>query len=198
MVGGLFADVLAGPGVDRPLLATLPRGALPALSGEPREGWQPILLPQGGVGWVKEGLLEPWHQTPPPIPPSALRAAVTAGARRWLGVPYRWGGKSSFGVDCSGLVFLAWFALGVSLYRDARPQPGFPARPIPLSQAAPADLLYFPGHVALYLGWGRYLHATARPGSDGVVVNSLAPTAPLYRADLARSLLTAGTVFPLP
>ena len=131
------------------------------------------------------------------MPEEQLRARVVERAKSYLGVQYRWGGKSPLGIDCSGLTFMAWFFSGVLLYRDARIVPGYPARPIPLEQCRPADLLYFPGHIALYLGEGRYIHSTARAGSDGVVINSLDPDHPDYRADLREKLLTAGTVFPL-
>ena len=117
----------------------------------------------------------------------ALRARAVEVALSYQGTQYRWGGKSPLGVDCSGLTFMAWFFCGVSLYRDARLVDGFPARPIPFEARKPGDLLYFPGHIALYLGNDRYIHSTARAGSDGVVINSLDPAAPDYRADLRES-----------
>ena len=101
------------------------------------------------------------------------------------------------GIDCSGLVFMAWRLNGVSLYRDAKIVEGYPVREIPRNALAPADLLFFPGHVALYLGEGRYLHSTARSGSCGVVVNSLDPADGSFRPDLAERLTAVGSVFPL-
>ena len=56
------------------------------------------------------------------------------------------------------------------------------------------DLLYFPGHIALYLGNDRYIHSTARAGSDGVMINSLDPAAPDYRADLREKLYAVGRI----
>ena len=188
------ADVLKHPAVSAPRVCTLLRGSLVAPEGEPQEGWQKILLPHGVCGYTKCSFLGPYPTTPRW---DGLRRRVVEAATAYRGVQYRWGGKSPLGIDCSGLVFMAYFLNGLLLYRDAKIVPGFPVRPIPLSQAQPADLLFFPGHVALCLEGGRYLHATARAGSDGVVINSLRLEDPLFRTDLAQSLQTAGTVFPL-
>lgn len=198
VVTALFADVLSGPEVELPVVATLPRGSLVTAPDQPApEGWRLVELPDGQKGYTKCSFLERYYTQPSDLPEETLRTRVVERAKSYLGVQYRWGGKSPMGIDCSGLTFMAWFFSGVFLYRDAKLMPGHPARAIPLEQCRPGDLLYFPGHIALYLGGGRYIHSTARVGSDGVVINSLDPTQPDYRADLPGKLLTAGTVFPL-
>ena len=123
----------------------------------------------------------------------AFRQAVCQTARRYLGVQYRWGGKAGDGVDCSGLVSDAYMQNGVLVYRNAQLREGWPMRAIPREAARPGDALYFPGHIALYLGEGLYIHSTAASG--GVVVNSLDPASPLYRADLDEKMTCAGTLF---
>lgn len=198
VVSALFADVLSGPEEELPVLATLPRGSLvEATHLSAPAGWRQVELPDGRKGYTKCSFLEKYCSTSPDLSEEALRTRVVERAKSYLGVQYRWGGKSPMGIDCSGLTFMSWFFSGVFLYRDAKLMPGYPARAIPLERCRPADLLYFPGHIALYLGEGRYIHSTARAGSDGVVINSLDPTQPDYRADLPDKLLTAGTVFPL-
>ncbi len=192
------ADVLDRPDVEGRRITTLFRGSLAApLGGELAEGWQALCLPDGREGYTRSDFLGPYYKTPPSTDPEDLRKRVIERARTYLGVQYRWGGKSPLGIDCSGLVFMAWRLNGVSLHRDAKIVEGYPVREIPRNALAPADLLFFPGHVALYLGEGRYLHSTARSGSCGVVVNSLDPADGSFRPDLAERLTAVGSVFPL-
>ena len=65
----------------------------------------------------------------------------------------------------------------------------------PFADKKRGDALYFPGHIALYLGEGRYIHSTGAYARGGVVINSLDPADPLYREDLVRSLYAVGSVF---
>ena len=125
----------------------------------------------------------------------AFRDAVCAQAKKYLGTEYRWGGKSGRGIDCSGLVSSAYMQCGVLIYRDARIVEGWPMHQIPFADKKRGDALYFPGHIALYLGDGRYIHSTGASASGGVVINSLDPADPLYREDLVKSLYAGGSVF---
>ena len=198
VVAAPFADLLSAPTVEAPVLDTLPRGALVRTLPDPGpEGWRKIALPEGREGYTKSSYLEKYYEIPPILSGAALRRRAVDRALRYLGTPYRWGGKSPLGIDCSGLTFMAWFFQGVRLYRDARLAEGFPARAIAWEERQPGDLLYFPGHIALYLGAERYIHATARAGDDGVVINSLDPAAPDFRGDLLEKLQGVGSVFPL-
>lgn len=191
-------DVLAAPRVDAPRITTLTRGAVVALAGEPDpEGWQRIVLPDEWEGYVKVNFLGELREQPADRTPEVLRRAVADTARSYLGAQYRWGGKSPLGIDCSGLAFMAYYLNGVQIFRDSRIEPGFPIRAVDRAALDVGDLLYFPGHVAVYLGADRYVHATARTGSDGVVMNSLNPGNPDYRADLAESITAVGSLFPL-
>ena len=125
----------------------------------------------------------------------AFRAAVCAQAKKYRGTEYRWGGKSGRGIDCSGLVSSAYMQCGVLIYRDAKIVEGWPMHEVAFEDKKPGDALFFPGHVALYLGEGRYIHSTGAAVSGGVVINSLEPGDPLYRDDLVKSLYAVGSVF---
>lgn len=189
-----FADVLRSPGVKSGRIGTLPRGARPGISGAETEGWQPVVLPDGTRGYMQASRLAKipaggsW-------PEEKLRKAVVELALSYLGVSYRWGGKTPLGIDCSGLTFMSYWYHGIGIYRNAQIREGFAVHPIPPQQARPGDLLYFPGHVAMLVDEDTYIHATGRAGSDGVVFNSLNENSERYRADLRENLLTAGTVF---
>lgn len=109
------------------------------------------------------------------IPASAMRAVLHDQARQWRGVPYQWGGLSEDGVDCSGLVYLTFASrLGVDVPRTTAAL-AHQGRRIPRSQLRPGDLVFFKTgryqrHVGIYMGQGRFLHAST---SDGVRISSL-------------------------
>lgn len=97
------------------------------------------------------------------------RKEIVKAALSYLGVPYRWGGKSTFGIDCSGLCFMAYFLCGLSLYRDAEPDRRY-VKIIDFDDLKPADLIYYNGHVTMYIGLGEYVHSSATLG--GVRISS--------------------------
>jgi cell wall-associated NlpC family hydrolase len=94
-----------------------------------------------------------------PPPTRAERAARFALGE--VGVPYRWGGESpESGFDCSGLVRWAYLRVGIELPHNSYALYG-EGRRISESKMAPGDILFFEGlgHVGLYLGRGRMVHA---------------------------------------
>lgn len=125
----------------------------------------------------------------------AFRVSVCQTARLYLGTEYRWGGKSSRGIDCSGLASSAYMQNGVLIYRDAQIRPGWPVHEIAFEAKKPGDLLFFPGHIAIYLGGNKYIHSTGAAASAGVVINSLDPADPRYRADLPERITAVGSIF---
>ncbi|HXW51455.1 MAG TPA: NlpC/P60 family protein [Candidatus Acidoferrales bacterium] len=105
----------------------------------------------------------------------ALELQLTRTALRYLGVPYEWGGESFSGVDCSGFVQAVFRHNGIDLPRTADAQFEVGQR-VAMSGLEPGDLVFFQtyaegaSHVGIYLGDGRFVHASA---SDGVRVDSL-------------------------
>lgn len=208
LVEAPFADVLSAPSVASQLLLSLPRGSRLELFEEKepekasctvenavqmRDGWSCVRLADGRQGYIPSA-----HLAPYPFCRSEendFRAAVVRTARKYLGTSYRWGGKTPAGIDCSGLVSMSYLLNGVVIYRDAEIKEGFPIHEISAENVKPADLLFFPGHVALSLGGGRFLHSTGRAGDNGVVTGSLNPEDPDFRADLKAGFLAAGSIF---
>lgn len=188
-------DVMTAPKVQSWPILTLTMGAVVAPVGEPEEGWQLVSLPDGQQGYLRASWLDTYHTTPLPLPENELRQRLVNTAKLFARTHYRWGGRTPLGVDCSGLVSMSYLLNGIIIYRDASIKEGFPVHPIELKDIKPADLLFFPGHVAMYIGAQRYIHSTGKAGSDGVVVNSLDPAAPDYRPDLPEKITGVGSYF---
>jgi cell wall-associated NlpC family hydrolase len=91
-----------------------------------------------------------------------VRSRIVFTALQMVGAPYRFGGESPDGFDCSGLVHFAYRSAGVSVPRTSRDQLKA-STPVALTDAVAGDLLFFRSedfsHVGIYLGEGRFVHA---------------------------------------
>jgi hypothetical protein len=120
---------------------------------------------------------------------------VPSAPRKWptirrslemlIGTPYLWGGRSGFGMDCSGMVQLVFNSLGYSQYRDSNDQRK-KGRTVSIESVRPGDLIFSPGHVCVYYGRGKIIHASARAG--GLYIENLMPTMPDARGDIYETI----------
>jgi cell wall-associated NlpC family hydrolase len=100
------------------------------------------------------------------VAPSPEARDVVEFARAQVGRRYCWGGTGPACFDCSGLVQRAWSSVGVRLPRTSDAM-GEALRDVPVDDIRAGDILWYPGHVALYAGDGRAIEAL--DSHDGVV-----------------------------
>jgi len=170
VISGLFANLYSEPDVTRRRPAiTAPFGVRLSLESEgegPGPDWVRLRLPDGRPVWLRSGDGSSESR------PLGIRGSI-ALARRFLGLPYLWGGRSTFGFDCSGFTQLLARARGIRLPRDAHLQAaGEGGVEVPPDQLRAGDFLYFGAgpdrvtHTGMYIGRGQYVHASTqhRPG----------------------------------
>ena len=222
LVGKAAADVLDRTRVQGEILETLLQGSIVELLTDEKkvreqtgdEGWVLIRTAAGSSGYVHSHFLTARMDDDaylldddPDIfirsaavaigsaEPERLRRALTDTARTYLGTQYRWAGKSALGIDCSGLTFMSYMFNGILLYRDAWIRSEHPVKEITRDRLREGDLIFFEGHVAMYLGGNRYIHSTGLAADACVTINSLDPEDPLFRKDLPGKILWYGSVF---
>jgi hypothetical protein len=151
---------------------------------ESDDGYHLVAWPGDEELWVRGEHLRP---LPPLGGPPAGRHLVMQ-ARRFLGVPYLWGGITTTGFDCSGLVRTVALSFGVQLPRDTKDQISEGVA-VGRRGIKSGDLLFFERHVAIAMSDGRFIHASR--AAAGVTINSLRPDSSEYRSDLADTFAQA-------
>jgi SH3-like domain-containing protein len=162
-VKNLFAFVYHEPDVTvhKPALQLTIGTRLELVSEQ--EGWIRIALPDKAERWIQKG--DVVVRAVDATRPRGRSEEVIVTAKRFLGLPYLWGGTTPLGIDCSGFVQLVYRLNGVDLLRDADIQYAqFGLAPVDKEELQAGDLLFFGQgaitHVGIYIGDGEFIHAT--------------------------------------
>jgi len=153
------------------------------------DGWLQIILPEGQTGWAQESSFGEL------LPLTRMNAVHLA--EEFYGIPYFWGGRSSHGFDCSGLIQSVFALMARQLPRDSwmQQRDGIFVSKDPL-RAKPGDLYFFSDdraritHVGLSAGNGRLIHARGKVRS-----NSLQPGQPEFDKNLLDTFIDVRTYF---
>jgi cell wall-associated NlpC family hydrolase len=158
-VESLFAHIYREASVTKHApLVTAPFEARLEIVGDEHEGWYEVRLPDDRAGWVQAGDVT--------LAPKTMTIAETLEfAKRFLGLPYTWGGTSSYGYDCSGFSQMLGRRRGLNMPRDSQPQADWSgAAAVSRDELQPGDLLFFGEkkitHTGIYLGGGKFISAT--------------------------------------
>ena len=164
-----FCLITARPDVKSAPLKTLPFGARLAVVGPAEAGFVPVrTLADNGLplsGYAAQSQI--CHDAAP-----HRKDGLNNGTRDWtswaeqfIGAPYKWGGRTAAGLDCSALIQLSLAASGFALPRDTGPQlsllSGFATQETAQQTFARGDILFWDGHVALCVDEDTIIHANA-------------------------------------
>jgi cell wall-associated NlpC family hydrolase len=148
----------------------LERRLLP--SGTPLPEWKEGKFSIGGEIWEWTGAV---HH----LPAAPRWEPLLAEAGRYLHAPYFWGGRTLWGIDCSGLVQTLLQHQGIGIQRDCLTQVDEGAAVPSLPEALPGDLAFFDGtrdggrHVGLVLGGGEVLHSSGFVRVDALTARGI-------------------------
>jgi cell wall-associated NlpC family hydrolase len=188
VVKSASARIRSVPSSRGPLLFSCPKETYLAVIGQ-SGGWYGVLMVDSSTGWVKKSDVTLLNYSARGVPMSdgGLGGSIVNAALKYLGIPYKWGGYSSGGLDCSGFVKAVFAAHGINLPRVAREQAGVGSA-VNGKDLRPGDRLYFAckggsvDHTGIYIGNGYFIHSSV--GRRGVAVDSI------YKPLFLNSLVT--------
>ena len=134
--------------------------AQPETPSEPQAPAEPETPSEPQTPAEPEMPSEPQTPAEPETPEENQSAAqqIVSAAYSFLGIPYVWGGTTTAGFDCSGMVQAAHAAAGISIPRVSWDQ-GAAGVEVSASEALPGDIVYYGWHVGIYIGNGQMIHA---------------------------------------
>lgn len=154
-------------------IISLPYGSVLKVVDDSHARWIEVILPTGNIGYIQKGDVELEKEL-------THKSELIDFSMKFLDLPYTWGGRSSFGYDCSGFVQMLYSKIGVHLQRDSSQQIHDPRlKTADFEDLEPGDLVFFGttpqkiGHVGMYSGNGLFIHTTARENKPYLRISSL-------------------------
>jgi cell wall-associated NlpC family hydrolase len=154
-------------------IMTLPYGSRIQVIDESNPRWISIKLPDGKLCYVQRGDIAP-------EPALNTKDDLVEFSKKFIGLPYTWGGRTGFGYDCSGFVQKLYKRRGVNLLRDSKQQV-LDSRfaTVDRQKLEAGDLIFFGKadgrivHVGMYLGNDEFIHATVRENQPWIHISNL-------------------------
>ena len=163
-----------------PPLLTIPYGAKIKLveTIDRGERWVPIELVTGEEAWIQRGDVDF-------APKRKTLEEILTFSKKFIALPYTWGGTSSYGFDCSGFVQMLFKEMGLLLPRNSRDQANSPLLiPVSRDDLLAGDLIFFGEsritHVGLYLGDDAVIYSGVRGATPTVMIDYLQSTKYVY------------------
>ena len=150
--------------------------------------WYKVVLPNKNLGWIDQKNISKAY---------SIRDFIDKNIKKFIGIPYLWGGNSSKGNDCSGFTQTVFMASGIQLPRDARQQ-ALVGKTINYGQFKKGDLLFFGNedritHVGISMGEEEFIHQGSK--LEGKVdMHSLNPNSPIFNSYRKETFLFAKRV----
>lgn len=164
-ISRLMAHIYLKCDIKQSPLLTIPYG-VSILAEDVDHRWLKVFLPDGREGYLLRGDVDE--------DPSDLVSL----SKRFLGLPYTWGGRSSLGFDCSGFVQMLYSQRGILLPRDAKDQIQ-DSRLMAVDQVKIGDLIFFGlsekeiTHVGMAIGNGEFIHSSVQENKPFLRISKL-------------------------
>lgn len=172
IVTGEFADITFEMNFYSNVLKSAVRGSVLIATGESNKMRTRVGLPDGRLGWIRNEHVKAQEKPNFKDHELGLRNEIVANGKLYLDKQFRWGGKSPYGLDCSGFTSGVYLLSGICIWRDSEFKPD-DFRAIELEELKPGDLIYGDAHTGLYIGDSKYIHASSECAK--VMINSLNP-----------------------
>lgn len=165
MVIGEYIDILDSISYDSKILISVMRGSRLIRTDRVNKIRSQVILPDGKLGWIRNEFIK-LIEKPHLRRVKDIRAEIVRNAYKYLGKQFRWGGKSPFGLDSSGLTSMLYLLSGLNIWRDSTMiDDDFLI--INKGDLDYGDLIFEQDNIAVYIGNNKFITSSS---SDAVVV----------------------------